>query len=146
MTRGLNKVMLIGNLGADPESRYTPSGQAISAFRLATSHYRRDPNGNREEQTEWHRVVAWERLAEIANQYLHKGSQVYIEGRLQTRQWTDQQGQNRYTTEIVAHDITLLGSSGQRDEGDDWETEAPHLPQPQAQRPPTHEEPDDIPF
>jgi single-strand DNA-binding protein len=146
MARGLNKVMLIGNLGADPESRYTASGQAIATFRIATSYRRRDPNGNTTEQTEWHRIVAWEGLAEIANQYLRKGSQVYVEGRLQTRQWTDQQGQNRYTTEIVASDITLLGSSGQRNEHDDWETEAPQLPQPQAKQSPTNEDLGDVPF
>jgi single-strand DNA-binding protein len=140
--------MLIGHLGADPEARYTAGGQAIATLRIATSYRQRDPNGNLIDETEWHRIVAWERLAELAQTYLHKGSQIYIEGRLQTRQWTDQSGQNRYTTEIVASDITLLGGSGQRDEHDDWEMEPPQLPQPQPQpqRTPTHEEPDAVPF
>jgi single-strand DNA-binding protein len=147
MARGLNKVMLIGNLGADPEVRYTPSGQAVATFRVATSHYRRDPNGERQEVTEWHRIVAWERLAELAQNYLHKGRQVYVEGRLQTRQWTDQQGQNRYTTEIIANDITLLGGGQRDDQGEDWEvTSPPQLPKPEAKRPPQDEDLDDVPF
>ncbi len=157
MARGLNKVMLIGNLGADPEVRYTPSGQAVATFRVATSRRRRDPNGNMIDETEWHRIVAWERLAELAQNYLHKGRQVYVEGRLQTRQWTDQQGQQRYTTEIVANDITLLGARDGGGGGDEWDespSEAPQRPQrPQQQRRPQGEEEtfgsediDDVPF
>jgi single-strand DNA-binding protein len=149
MARGLNKVLLIGNLGADPEIRFTASGQPIAHFRLATSHYRRDPNGERQEITEWHRIVAFDRLAELASEFLHKGRQVYVEGRLQTRQWTDQQGQNRYTTEIIANEITLLGGGGQREEaeGEDWEVTAPaQLPKPQEKRPPQDEDLDDVPF
>jgi single-strand DNA-binding protein len=156
MARGLNKVMLIGNLGADPEVRYTPSGQAVATFRVATSRRRRDPNGNMMDETEWHRIVAWERLAELAQNYLHKGRQVYVEGRLQTRQWTDQQGQQRYTTEIIANDITLLGGRGEG--SDEWSDDAsgdvPQRPQrPQQRRPPQGEEEtfgsedmDDVPF
>jgi single-strand DNA-binding protein len=159
MARGLNKVMLIGNLGADAEVRYTPSGQAVATFRVATSRRRRDPNGNMLDETEWHRIVAWERLAELAQNYLHKGRQVYVEGRLQTRQWTDQQGQQRYTTEIVAYEITLLGGrgdSGGGGGGDEWgdETsqEAPQRPQRPQRRPAGEEETfgsedmDDVPF
>jgi single-strand DNA-binding protein len=156
MARGLNKVMLIGNLGADPEVRYTPSGQAVATIRVATNRRRRDPNGNMIDETEWHRVVAWERLAELAQNYLHKGRQVYVEGRLQTRQWTDQQGQQRYTTEIIANDITLLGGRGEGggDEwGDDTPGEAPQRPQRPPQRRPQGEDEtfgsedmDDVPF
>jgi single-strand DNA-binding protein len=147
MTRSLTKVMLIGNLGADPDTRSTAGGQAVATFRVATSQYRKDAQGNRQEQTEWHRITAWERLAQFASEQLHKGSLVYVEGRLQTRQWTDQQGQNRYTTEIVATDITLLGGGDQRDnEGDDREMRAPpQFPKPQAKRPPVTEV-DDVPF
>lgn len=147
--RGLNKVLLIGNLGADPETRYTADGKAVATFRLATSHYRKDPNGERQEVTEWHRVVAWERLAELAQHYLHKGRQVYVEGRLQTRQWTDQQGANRYTTEIVAQEITLLGTNGKHDEqpADDWAEDAsPAHTAPRRPRGPLEFDADDVPF
>ena len=107
----LNKVMLIGNLGADPEVRYMPSGGAVTSIRLATTRRWKDrQSGERREETEWHRVVFFNRLAEIAGEYLRKGSQVYVEGRLQTRKWQDQSGQDRYTTEIVADDMTMLGS------------------------------------
>lgn len=111
--RGLNKVMLIGNLGADPEVRYTPSGTAVANIRLATSDSWRDKeSGEQQERTEWHRVVFWGRLAEIVQEYLHKGSQIYVEGRLQTRKWQGQDGQDRYTTEIVANEMQMLGSRG----------------------------------
>ncbi|NCA72909.1 MAG: single-stranded DNA-binding protein, partial [Sphingobacteriia bacterium] len=103
---GINKVILIGNLGADPEIRYTPSGDAVATLRIATSETWKDKQtGERMERTEWHRVILWRRLAEIAGQYLHKGSKVYIEGKLQTRKWTDQSGQDRYTTEIVGNEM-----------------------------------------
>lgn len=108
MARGLNKVMLIGRLGADPEIRYTQSGTAVANFTMATNHPVK--RGDQwEEATEWHRVVAWDRLAEICNQYMNKGSQVYVEGRLQTREWQDRDGNRRWTTEIVAKEIQLLG-------------------------------------
>ncbi len=100
--RSLNKVMLIGNLGADPEIRHTPGGVAVATLRLATNEVYTDRSGNRQTRTEWHRVIAWSKLAEICGQYLRKGRQVYVEGRLQTRQWDDQQGQRRYMTEVVA--------------------------------------------
>lgn len=107
----LNKVMLIGNLGADPEVRYMPSGEAVTSIRLATTMRWKDrQTGERKESTEWHRVVFFRRLAEVAGEYLKKGSQVYIEGRLQTRKWQGQDGQDRYTTEIVADDMQMLGS------------------------------------
>ncbi|MCK4413980.1 MAG: single-stranded DNA-binding protein [Candidatus Eisenbacteria sp.] len=111
--RSLNKVMLIGNLGSDPEVRHTPSGSAVANFRLASNEVYTDRSGNRQTRTEWHRIVAWSKLAEICGQYLRKGRQVYIEGRLQTRQWEDQQGQKRYTTEIVALNMIMLGGRGE---------------------------------
>ncbi len=110
MARGVNKVILIGNLGADPEVRYMPSGGAVTNIRMATAESWKDKQtGERQEKTEWHRVVFFGRLAEIAGEYLKKGSQVYIEGRLQTRKWQGQDGQDRYTTEIVANEMTMLG-------------------------------------
>jgi single-strand DNA-binding protein len=106
---GVNKVILVGNLGANPEVRYTAGGQPVANLRLATSQRWTDKSGQRQESTEWHRVVLFGRTAEIAQKYLTKGRQVYIEGRIQTRQWQDQQGQKRYTTEIVATNMQLLG-------------------------------------
>ncbi|MEE3112422.1 MAG: single-stranded DNA-binding protein [Pseudomonadota bacterium] len=113
MARGINKVILIGNLGQDPEVRFTPSGTAVANLNLATSDTWMDrQSGQRQERTEWHRVVLFNKTAEIAQQYLKKGSKVYIEGRLQTRKWQDQNGQDRYSTEIVANDMQMLGSRG----------------------------------
>jgi single-strand DNA-binding protein len=113
MARGINKVILVGNLGRDPEMKYTASGAAIANITIATSDSWNDKQtGEKVEKTEWHRVVAFQRLAEIMGEYLKKGSQVYIEGRLQTRKWQDQNGQDRYTTEIVANDMQMLGSRG----------------------------------
>ena len=109
---GLNKVMLIGNLGADPEMRFTANGSAVSNFNIACSRTYTDREGQRQEVTEWVRIVAWQRLAELAGQYLSKGRSVYVEGRLQTRQWEDREGNTRYTTEVVANDIQFLGSRG----------------------------------
>ena len=111
MSRGINKVILVGNLGQDPEIRYTPSGKAISNITVATTDSWKDKQtGEQQERTEWHRIVFFNRLAEIVGEYLKKGSQVYIEGRLQTRKWQDQSGQDRYTTEIVASEMQMLGS------------------------------------
>ena len=110
MARGLNKVMLIGNLGKDPEMKYTPSGMPVTTFSVAVSRSWRTPEGENREETEWFRVVAWQKLAETCNEYLRKGMRVYIEGRLQTRKWTDQQGQERYTTEVVANEMVMLTS------------------------------------
>ena len=108
---GINKVILIGNLGSDPEVRYTPSGVAVANFNIATSEEWKDKDsGEKKERTEWHRIVAWRRLGEICGEYLSKGKQVYIEGRLQTRDWEDRDGNKRYTTEIVANDVQFLGA------------------------------------
>ena len=113
MARGVNKVILVGNLGKDPEIKYTASGAAIANLTLATSESWNDKqSGEKVEKTEWHRVVAFQRLAEIMGEYLRKGSQVYIEGKLQTRKWQDQNGQDRWTTEIVANEMQMLGARG----------------------------------
>lgn len=113
MARGVNKVILVGNLGADPETRYTASGSAVTNLRLATTDTWRDKqSGEQQERTEWHRVVLFGRTAEIAAEYLRKGSQIYVEGRIQTRKWQGQDGQDRWTTEIVANDMQMLGSRG----------------------------------
>ncbi|MBW2096011.1 MAG: single-stranded DNA-binding protein [Deltaproteobacteria bacterium] len=108
----INKVILIGNLGADPEVRYTPSGRAVANFRIATTEQWTNKEGGKEERTEWHRIVAWGRLGEICGEYLHKGKQVYIEGKLQTRSWEDRDGNKRFTTEILAQTMQMLGSAG----------------------------------
>ena len=113
MARGVNKAILIGNLGRDPEMRYTQSGTAVANFTLATTDSWTGKDGNKEERTEWHNIVAWARLAEICSQYLTKGRQVYIEGRIQTRKWEDKDGNTRYTTEIVAQNMQMLGSRGE---------------------------------
>jgi len=113
MARGINKVILIGNLGADPEVKYMPSGDPVTTVRLATSESWKDKTtGENVEKTEWHRVVFFKRLAEIAGEYLKKGSKVYVEGRLQTRKWQGQDGQDHYTTEIVANEMQMLDSRG----------------------------------
>ncbi len=109
-SRGLNKVLLIGNLGADPEMRYTPSGKAVTTFRVAVNRSRRDQSsGEQQRDTQWFTVVAWENLAEIATRYLSKGKQVYVEGRLQTRSWDAPDGTKRYATEVIAQEVILLG-------------------------------------
>ncbi|MFC3195438.1 single-stranded DNA-binding protein [Marinicella sediminis] len=112
MARGINKVILVGNLGNDPEVRYTPAGAAVTTISVATTESWKDKEGNRQEKTEWHRVVFFSRLAEIAGEYLKKGSQVYIEGKLRTNKWQDQSGQDRYTTEILANEMQMLGGRG----------------------------------
>ncbi|WP_455217809.1 single-stranded DNA-binding protein [Kaarinaea lacus] len=113
MARGINKVILIGNLGQDPEVKYMPNGGAVANITVATSESWKDKNtGETQEKTEWHRVVFYRRLAEIVGEYLKKGSKVYIEGKLQTRKWQDQSGNDRYTTEIVANEMQMLDSRG----------------------------------
>ncbi len=120
MSRGtVNKVFLIGRLGADPEVRYVPSGSAVANFNVATNHGYKDKDGNFQEQTEWHRIVAWTRLAEFSKQYLHKGMRVYVEGRLQYRDWQDQNGAKRNATDIVANDIQLLEAFGSKTADED---------------------------
>jgi single-strand DNA-binding protein len=113
MARGVNKVILVGNLGKDPETRYMPSGSAVTNLTLATSEQWKDKQtGDPQERTEWHKIAMFGRLAEIAAEYLRKGSQVYIEGKLRTRKWQDKEGKDRYTTEIVADEMQMLGSKG----------------------------------
>lgn len=137
MARGVNKVILIGNLGQDPELRYTGSGTAVCNMRLATTESYKDRDGNMVESTEWHNVVAWSRLAEICGEYLKKGSQVYFEGQLQTRQWEDKEGQTRYTTEVKVREMTMLGGrdgggSGGGGGGYDYDQSQPSRPQRQS--------------
>jgi single-strand DNA-binding protein len=117
-SRGVNKVILVGNLGNEPETRYMPSGGAVTNISVATSEQWKDKQtGQPQERTEWHRVVFFNRLAEIAGEYLHKGSKVYVEGSLRTRKWQDQSGQDRYTTEIVASEMQMLDSRGSAQQG-----------------------------
>ena len=113
MARGINKVILVGNLGADPETRYMPSGSAVTNLSVATSETWKDKQtGEQKERTEWHKVAMFNRLAEIAAEYLRKGSQVYIEGKLRTRKWQDRDGNDRWTTEIIADEMQMLGGRG----------------------------------
>ena len=123
----VNKVILMGNLGADPELRYTNTGTAVANFRIATNDRWTDKNGESQERTEWHNIVAWSKLAEICGKYLKKGKPVFIEGRLQTRSWEDQSGNKRYTTEIVAQTMQMLGRAGDTNEGgSNWEARTPN--------------------
>jgi single-strand DNA-binding protein len=132
----VNKAIIVGNLGADPEQRYTQNNTPVTTFRIATTDQWTDKqSGQRQERTEWHRIVAWGRLAEICGEYLHKGKQVYIEGSLQTREWEDKDGQKRYTTEIVAQAMQMLGN---RDD-------AQQQPR-QQEAPATVPDDDDLPF
>lgn len=153
MARGVNKVILIGNLGADPEVRYSPNGSAVTNIRIATSDQWRDKqSGEMQERTEWHRVVFFSRLAEIAGEYLKKGSKVYVEGRLQTRKWQGQDGQDRFTTEVVANEMQMLdgrgdmggGGGGQRQQPQKNSGSQPSEPEPQSA--PDGDFDDDIPF
>ena len=113
MARGtVNKVILIGRLGSDPELRYTPNGDAVANFRIATNRVWKDQEGNQQERTEWHRIVAWRRLAERCGEYLKKGSHVYIEGRLETRSWEDKNGNKRYVTEVITNRMQMLEAKG----------------------------------
>ncbi|HEU4728087.1 MAG TPA: single-stranded DNA-binding protein [Kofleriaceae bacterium] len=109
MAGGVNKVILVGHLGADPDMRYTPSGQGVCELRLATSESWNDKNGQRQERTEWHRIVVWGKRAEVCSKYLSKGRQVFVEGRIQTRTYDDKDGNKRYITEIIANDVQFLG-------------------------------------
>jgi single-strand DNA-binding protein len=112
MAGGVNKVILVGNLGNDPEMRHTPGGAGVCEFRLATNESWNDKNGQRQERTEWHRIVVWGKKAEVCSKYLSKGRQVFVEGRLRTRSWEDKDGHKRYTTEIIANDVQFLGGQG----------------------------------
>jgi single-strand DNA-binding protein len=143
MSRGtVNKVLLIGRLGGDPEVRYAPSGNAVANFSMATNRSYKDKDGNQQEQTEWHRIVAWSRLAEFSKQYLHKGMRVYIEGRLQYREWQDQNGVKRNVTDVIANDIQMLESLGAKP--DKGEQESP----PEIEVPEDLDQPEDdsVPF
>lgn len=113
----VNKVILVGNLGKDPDLKYTPAGVAVVNFSIATSESYKDRDGNRQTKTEWHNIVVWRQLAEICGKYLHKGKQVYIEGKLQTRKWQDRDGNDRYTTEVVADQMQMLGRAGDDSSG-----------------------------
>lgn len=139
----LNKVMLIGNLGKDPEVRFTASGQAVASFSLATSETYKDKNGEKVEKTEWHNITLWGKLGEIAGEYLSKGKTVYIEGRLQTRKWQDKSGNDRYTTEIVGDKMQMLSAKGERSGGGDTSS-APKAGSSNYEEPPFQD--DDIPF
>ena len=140
----VNKVILIGNLGADPELRYTPGGRAVANFRMATTRSWNTKDGEKKEETEWHRIVAWDKLAEIIGEYLKKGSPVYVEGRLQTRSWEDQSGVKRYSTEIVANEMKMLGQR----QGTASETSeaASNVSPPPDKLPSTFEADDDLPL
>ena len=153
MARGVNKAILIGNLGNDPDIRYTASGAAVANISLATAETWRDKEtGEQQERTEWHRVVFFNRLAEIAGEYLKKGSQIYVEGRLQTRKWQDKDGIDRYTTEIVANEMQMLGGrgggGGQNKPGNNYD-QSPPAKDEGGSRPakkPDDDFDDDIPF
>ena len=137
----VNKVILLGNLGRDPEIRYTGGGQAVANFTMATTERWTDPSGEKKEKTEWHRIVVWGKQAEIAGEYLRKGRQVYIEGSLQTREWTDREGNKRYTTEVRAQRLQLLGRPDDRAQG-----AAPPAPAEEVAEPTGGFSEDDIPF
>ncbi len=151
MARSVNKVILIGNLGQDPELRYTGSGTAVCNMRLATNESYKDSDGQLVEKTEWHSVVAWSRLAEICGEYLKKGSQVYFEGSLQTRSWEDRDGNTRYTTEVKAREMMMLGGRGDHGGSDYDQREDAHDQRRRTQPPPQVQEDafapdDDLPF
>jgi single-strand DNA-binding protein len=126
----INKVILIGNLGADPEMRYTQSGTAVATLSVATSRRWKDKDGNQQDETEWHRVIVWAQSAEFCSNYLSKGSKVYIEGRLQTRKWQDQNGNDKYTTEIIANIVQNLTPRGGESSGNGGFSEPPLPPEP----------------
>ena len=130
----MNKAMVIGNLGSDPEVRYTQNETPVATFSVASTERWKDSDGNKQEHTEWHRVVAWRRLAEVCGEHLHKGNKVFIEGKMQTRKWEDQDGNTRYTTEIVARDLEMIGSRQEN---------AGSPPNGDIKEPPM---PDDVPF
>ncbi|WP_417227713.1 single-stranded DNA-binding protein [Amphritea sp.] len=146
MARGVNKVILIGNLGNEPETKYLPSGNAVTNITVATSESWKDKQtGQQQERTEWHRVVFFNRLAEIAGEYLHKGSKVYLEGSLRTRKWQDQQGQDRYTTEIVASEMQMLDSRGDGGNNGGYQQPQGGYQQPQQQAPQHNYQPQQAP-
>lgn len=141
----LNKVMLIGNLGQDPEVRFTPAGQAVATFNIATSERWTDKAGQKQEKTEWHRIVVWGKTAENCKEYLSKGRPVFVEGRLQTREWTDKEGKKRYTTEVVANLVQFLGAAGERRGSSAGASDTPPPPS-ASDANPGFDVNDDIPF
>jgi len=143
---GVNKVIIVGHLGADPELKYTASGQAVARFNVATSENWTDKNGQKQERTEWHRMVVWGKLGEVCGKHLAKGRQVYVEGRLQTRQWEDQQGQKRYTTEVVAGTVQFLGPAKGQSADRDHSSQASGQSQEFDQEPAFEAGNDEIPF
>jgi single-strand DNA-binding protein len=139
--RGVNKVIIVGNVGNDPELKNTPSGAAVATMSVATSESWNDKaSGEKKEKTEWHKIVFWNRLAEVVGQYVRKGSRVYVEGKLQTRKWQDKDGNDRYMTEIVAHELQMLGD---RSGGSEKQSAPPSVPQ-SAEREPITD--DEVPF
>jgi single-strand DNA-binding protein len=147
MARGINKVILIGNLGADPETRYMPSGSAVTNLRVATNESWKDKQtGEMKDRTEWHNVAMFNRLAEIAAEYLRKGSQVYIEGKLRTRKWQDRDGNDRYTTEVIADEMQMLGGRGGPGGSGSAGFDSGPAPSGAAPRPGPDDFDDDIPF
>jgi len=148
MSKGtVNKVILIGRLGKDPDMRYTPSGTAVANFSLATNSSFKDSDGNWQDKTEWHNIVTFGRTAEIAGEYLKKGKLVYIDGRLQTSSWEDQNGQKRYKTEVVASELQLIGSRGDGESSSDTSANNTEDEVPAAEdMAPANEEEDDLPF
>ncbi len=140
---GVNKVILVGNLGSDPQIRYTPNGTAVANFNIATTERFTNKNGEKESRTEWHRIVAWGRLAEICNEYLKKGKQIYVEGRIQTRQWEDKDGNKQKSTEIIANNMVMLGRAG--DAGDVAPQEF-QADEEATQEAPAGKQEDDLPF
>ncbi len=145
MSGSINKVILIGRLGRDPEVKYTPSGQAVAKFSIATDETYKDRNGEQQRRTEWHNIVAWRRLAEICGEYLVKGKLVYIEGRLRTRKWEDREGNKRSTTEIEAREMQMLSPKGEGDRSESSSQQSESTPTP-APAPSPEITDDDIPF
>ena len=150
MARGVNKVILVGNLGNEPDTKYMPSGSAVTNISVATNESWKDKQtGEQVDRTEWHRVAFFNRLAEVAGEYLHKGSQVYIEGRIRTRKWQDKEGHDRYTTEIIADEMQMLGSRGSGAPQENYQKNTGPAPAPKSQSGAPRAEPefdDDIPF
>lgn len=138
--RGVNKVILVGNLGQDPEIRYMQSGKAVANLSMATSETWKDQQGQQQEKTEWHRVIAFDKLAEIIGEYVKKGSKIYCEGKLQTRKWTDQQGVDRYSTEIVISEMQMLDSKPQGQQQEQQGGWSQHAPQRQQQQAPVNQQ------
>jgi single-strand DNA-binding protein len=157
MAGGVNKAIIVGNLGRDPEVRFTPSGQAVANFTLATNESWTDKSGQKQERTEWHRIVVWGKLGELCGEYLTKGRQCFVEGRIQTREWTDKEGKKNYTTEIVAQNVQFLGGrdgagagaprsngAGKPRTEDEYGAPPPSMDEPSSGPPQGSE--DDIPF